>query len=272
MDRQILWDCHMHSSFSADSDTPMEVMIHRAVETGLQGITFTEHLDPDYPVTPDNLDFSLDIPAYKEKLAELSDMYKDKIQVRFGIELGLQMHLGEYFDSLLSQTPFDFVIGSSHLVHGYDPYYPEFFEGRKEFLWYMEYFESIRENISAYDGFAVYGHIDYVVRYGSNKNREYSYGRYKDILDEILKKLISMGKGIELNTGGYHYGLGEPNPCTAVIRRYRELGGEIITIGADAHTPDKIACAFDKAASVLEACGFRYYTIFKDRKPEFISL
>ena len=229
MDRQILWDCHMHSSFSADSDTPMEVMIHRAVETGLQGITFTEHLDPDYPVTPDNLDFSLDIPAYKEKLAELSDMYKDKIQVRFGIELGLQMHLGEYFESIL-------------------------------------------ENISAYDGFDVYGHIDYIVRYGPNKNREYSYGRYKDILDEILKKLISMGKGIELNTGGYHYGLGEPNPCTAVIRRYRELGGEIITIGADAHTPDKIACAFDKAASVLEACGFRYYTIFKDRKPEFISL
>ena len=71
MDRQILWDCHMHSSFSADSDTPMEVMIHHAVETGLQGITFTEHLDPDYPVTPDNLDFSLNIPAYKEKLAEL---------------------------------------------------------------------------------------------------------------------------------------------------------------------------------------------------------
>ena len=272
MDRQILWDCHMHSSFSADSDTPMEVMIHRAVETGLQGITFTEHLDPDYPVTPDNLDFSLNIPAYKEKLAELSDIYKDKIQVRFGIELGLQMHLGEYFDSLLSQTPFDFVIGSSHLVHGYDPYYKEYFKGREESACYREYFESILENISAYDGFDVYGHIDYVVRYGPNRNREYSYGRYKDILDEILKKLISMGKGIELNTGGYHYGLGEPNPCTAVIRRYRELGGEIITIGADAHTPDKIACAFDKAASVLEACGFRYYTIFKDRKPEFISL
>ena len=150
MDRQILWDCHMHSSFSADSDTPMEVMIHRAVETGLQGITFTEHLDPDYPVTPDNLDFSLDIPAYKEKLAEVSDMYKDKIQVRFGIELGLQMHLGEYFDSLLSQTPFDFVIGSSHLVHGYDPYYPEFFEGRKEFLCYMEYFECCLQNLEAY--------------------------------------------------------------------------------------------------------------------------
>ena len=250
----------------------MEVMIHRAVETGLQGITFTEHLDPDYPVTPDNLDFSLDIPAYKEKLAELSDIYKDKIQVRFGIELGLQMHLREYFDSLLSQTPFDFVIGSSHLVHGYDPYYPEFFEGRKEFyvIW-----NTLNPFLKTFPHMTDLTFTDILIMLsvmGPKQEPGISYGRYKDILDEILKKLISMGKGIELNTGGYHYGLGEPNPCTAVIRRYRELGGEIITIGADAHTPDKIACAFDKAASVLEACGFRYYTIFKDRKPEFISL
>ena len=77
---------------------------------------------------------------------------------------------------------------------------------------------------------------------------------------------------IELNTGGYHYGLGEPNPCTAVIRRYRELGGEIITVGADAHSPEKISFAFDKAAKVLSDCGFRYYTVFKNRKPEFIRL
>ena len=76
MDRQILWDCHMHSSFSADSDTPMESMIQRAIELGIQGITFTEHLDPDYPATPDGLDFSLDIPAYKEKLA-----YKNRCDI-----------------------------------------------------------------------------------------------------------------------------------------------------------------------------------------------
>ena len=128
MDRQILWDCHMHSSFSADSDTPMESMIQRAIELGIQGITFTEHLDPDYPATPDGLDFSLDISSYQKKLIEMQSLYKDKIHLRFGIELGLQMHLGDYFNSLLSQTPFDFVIGSSHLVHGYEPYYPDFFE------------------------------------------------------------------------------------------------------------------------------------------------
>ena len=78
--------------------------------------------------------------------------------------------------------------------------------------------------------------------------------------------------GIELNTGGYHYGLGEPNPCVNIIRRYHELGGEIITIGADAHTPDKVGYAFDRAADVLRECGFSYYTVFKHRQPVFHKL
>lgn len=272
MDQKILWDCHMHSSFSADSETPMEDMIQTAAEKGLAGICFTEHFDPDYPDTPEDLDFSLDIPAYRQKLENLADAFKDQIHVNFGIELGLQPHLAESFSALLKEVPFDFVIGSSHVVHGYDPYYPSFFEGRKESACYMEYFESILENVAAFDEMDVYGHIDYVVRYGPNQNRQYSYGRYKEILDEILRTLIRKNVGIELNTGGYHYGLGEPNPCVNIIRRYRELGGEIITIGADAHTPDKVAYAFDKAADVLRECGFSYYTVFKHRQPVFHKL
>lgn len=272
MEQRILWDCHMHSSFSADSDSPMENMIQKAIENDLSGICFTEHLDPDYPKTPDNIIFSLDIPAYQNTLSTLKEKYQQKLDIRFGIELGLQPHLGEGFRNLLDQTPFDFVIGSSHVVHGYDPYYPEYFEGRRECDAYMEYFESILENLSFFSEMDVYGHIDYIVRYGPNKNREYSYGRYQDILEEILNRLISKGVGIELNTGGYHYGLKEPNPCTAVLRRYRQLGGEIITIGSDAHTPDQIAASFDKAAAILQDCGFSYYTVFHNRKPEFIRL
>ena len=186
MDQKILWDCHMHSSFSADSDTPMEKMIQTAADKGLMGICFTEHFDPDYPDTPENLDFSLNIPAYRQKLESLTDAFKNQIQVNFGIELGLQPQLAESFSDLLKEVPFDFVIGSSHVVHGYDPYYPSYFEGRKESACYMEYFESILENIAAFDEMDVYGHIDYVVRYGPNQNRQYSYGRYKEILDEIL--------------------------------------------------------------------------------------
>ena len=116
MGQKILWDCHMHSSFSADSETPMEDMIQTAVDKGLTGICFTEHLDPDYPETPENLDFSLDIPAYRQRLFELADAFRDQISVNFGIELGLQPHLSESFSGLLKEIPFDFVIGSSHMI------------------------------------------------------------------------------------------------------------------------------------------------------------
>lgn len=272
MTKKILWDCHMHSFFSADSNTPMEEMIKKALSQGLKGICFTEHLDPDYPPTPDDLDFSLDIPAYCSQLSRLKEQYKNKISLCFGIELGLQPHLAADFRDLLGMYPFDFVIGSSHVVHGRDPYYPEYFQGRREEEAYQEYFQSILENIEAFGEMDVYGHIDYVVRYGPGQNTYYTYEAYRDILDEILKSLIRRGIGIELNTGGYHYGLGEPNPSAAVIRRYRELGGEIITIGADAHTPDKIGFAFSQAAQVLKTCGFTYYTVFQERKPVFFPL
>lgn len=272
MKNTILWDCHMHSSFSADSPTDMEAMICGAISRGLTGVCFTEHLDPDYPPTPDNQSFHLELESYADRLAFLREKYKNKLTVNFGIEYGLQPHLKEDLRSHLKALPFDFVIGSSHVVHGYDPYYGEFFKDREEALCYREYFESILENLNIFSEMDVYGHIDYIVRYGPGKNLHYSYEKYQDILDEILRTLIAGGIGMELNTGGYHYGLGEPNPCRAVIHRYRELGGEIITVGADAHTTDKIAFAFDKAAEVLKDCGFRYYTVFKERKPEFIRL
>ena len=274
MKNEILWDCHMHSSFSADYSTLMEDMILKAVSLGLKGICFTEHLDPDYPVVPEpeQPDFSLDIPSYQNTLNDLKEKYCGALDIRFGIELGLQPHLGNFFAELEKAYPFDFVIGSSHIVHGADPYYPEFFHGRKESDCYMEYFESILENLTFFSEMDVYGHIDYIVRYGPNKNSEYTYRRYQDILDEILRALISKNVGIELNTGGFHYGLGEPNPCTDIIRRYREFGGEIVTVGADAHAPHNIAHSFDKAADILRECGFRYYTVFKERKAEFLPL
>lgn len=157
-------------------------------------------------------------------------------------------------------------------MHGVDPYYPAYWENHSEEEGYREYFESILENIAAFDGFDVYGHIDYVVRYGPNKNANYSYQKYADIIDEILKALIIKGKGIEINTGGFKYGLGHPNPAEDIIKRYHELGGEIITIGADAHQPEHVAFDFEKVPSILKEAGFTHYTVFKNRKPEFIPI
>ena len=265
-----LWDTHMHSQFSGDSDAPQEDMILTAIDAGLRGICFTDHLDIDYP--DDATAFLLDLPNYTASVLALQNKYHDKFPVLLGIELGLQPHLADVHQDLLAQYPFDFVIGSSHVVHGFDPYYPAFYEGRKETDCYREYFESILENIHAFDGFDVYGHIDYVVRYGPTKNVNYDWKQYQDVIDEILKLLIEKGKGIEINTGGFKYGLGHPSPTEDIICRYRELGGEIITIGADAHAPQHIGFDFKKVPDILKNAGFDYFTVFKNRNPEFIKL
>ena len=207
-----------------------------------------------------------------EEFLHYKEVYKDKIDLRFGVELGLQPHLAKKHKDYLSEYPFDFVIGSSHLVHGIDPYYPKFFESNDEKSCYLEYFESILENIEAFQGFDVYGHLDYIVRYCPSRKETYSFRKYQDIIDEILKKLISLGKGIEVNTGGFKYKLGHPNPHEDILKRYKELGGEIITVGSDAHTTEYLGHEFSRTCEILKDAGFSYYTIFKDRKPDFLKL
>lgn len=266
----MLWDTHMHTYFSGDSKADPCQMISAAIASGLGGICFTDHLDYDYPEQPDL--FLLDLKEYQKEIHELIQKYHEVFPVRFGIELGLQPHIAEKNNQVTSSYPFDFVIGSSHVVHNRDPYYSTFYYGRSEEDAYMEYFEAILENLHTNADFDVYGHLDYVVRYGPNKNKYYTYEKYADILDEILKTLLANGKGIELNTAGFKYGLGHPNPTEAILRRYRELGGEIITIGSDAHQPEHVAHSFSRVPSILKEAGFSYYTVFTRRKPEFIRL
>lgn len=266
----MLWDTHMHSSYSGDSSAPQESMIQAALEKNLGGVCFTDHLDVDYPKEPDL--FLLDLPNYMQSVEALKEQYRSLIPVLFGVELGLQPHLAAQHGDIISRYPFDFVIGSSHVMHGVDPYYPDYWNTHTEEEGYLEYFKSILENINAFDNYDVYGHLDYVVRYGPNQNRNYTYRRYSDVIDEILKLLIEKGKGIEINTGGFKYGLGHPNPTEDILVRYRELGGEIVTVGADAHAPEHVAFAFEKVPAILKNAGFSYFTVFRNRKAEFIKL
>lgn len=264
-------DCHLHSSHSGDSDTPMEEMILRGIDLGLTTMCFTEHNDFHYPATPDmSADmFLLNTDSYLYDLAQLKEKYADRIRLLFGVELGLQPEVLRENAVYAKSYEFDFIIGSSHVCHGRDPYYPDFYEGRPEEEAYREYFESILENIRKFSNFDVYGHLDYIVRYGPDKDKNYSYEKYKDIFDEILKLLLDKGKGIELNTGGIKSGMKDFHPCANLLKRYRELGGEIITVGSDSHDARHIGESFDRAADVLKECGFTYYTIFEKRNPEF---
>lgn len=264
-------DYHLHTSFSGDSTTPMEDMILKAIELGLTSMCFTEHMDMDYVyVKPEEKGmFELNTDSYLYELANLKEKYSGKIQLLFGVELGVQPHLRRELAVYAKSFEFDFIIASSHLCNRKDPYYPYFYENRTDEDAYREYFSSILDNLKAFSNFDVYGHLDYVVRYGKTKDADYSYEQYKDILDKILETLIEKEKGLELNTGAISYGLRDLNPCTGILKRYRELGGEIITVGSDAHEPGAIARGFAQAADVLTACGFQYYTTFEKRTPEF---
>lgn len=263
----MLADCHLHCYFSGDSEANPKDIIKTAIEKGIPYICFTDHLDLDYPDS--ECDFNLDIENYYTELLTLKDNYTKQITICIGMETGLQPHLSEQLDAKISLKDFDFIIGSSHIINGVDPYYPVFFENRTNKEAYTEYFESILDCIDSCSNFDVYGHLDYVVRYTPYKNQPFKYKDFSDHIDLILKKLITNGKGIEVNTGGYNAGLSCPNPCPDIIKRYKELGGEILTIGSDAHTADRVGSYFNEVNHLLLDCGFKYYSVFEKRKPLF---
>lgn len=262
----IIADMHTHSSFSTDSTEPLMEMARSAVEKGLRTICLTEHLDYDYP----GGEFQLDTAAYREELLRAKAELSDRVEVLFGAELGIMDYLAPRLNEFAAAWDLDFIIGSSHLVDGKDPYYPEYFEefGSKNGI--LHYFESILANINAFDNFDVYGHLDYVVRYSPEKS--YEPLDCREIIDEILKALISRGKGVEVNTAGIASGMGYPHPNAFILRRYKELGGEIVTVGSDAHDRTRVAADFDKARAALEKSGFERYAIFRHRRAEFVKI
>ena len=274
----ILCDSHLHTEFSTDSESPVRSMLDAAVERGLKAVCITDHMDLDFPpqegmeISDGRPPFFFEMEEYFKTLVPLREEYRERLDVRIGIEIGLQPHLGERYRDLVQAYPFDYVIGSVHLIRRLDPYDGKLFEGRADEEAYREAFTETLRCLEAVSDFDSLGHLDYVVRYGKHQAEEYSYRKFADEIDEVLKKLISMGKGLEMNTGGLKYGLGFCNPHPDVMKRYRELGGEIVTIGADAHRPEHVAYSFEQAAEILRECGFRYYAEYRERRAEFFKL
>lgn len=263
-------DVHMHSTFSSDSKSSPEEMIIGAIEKGLEIICFTDHYDKD------NMDWGaediFEPEEYFRVLTFLREKYKGQIDVRIGVEIGLQPHLASYYAKFVKQYPFDFVIGSVHSVKRSDIAFGTLLKAHTDEEVYRMTFEETLEDIRLDGSFDVLGHLDYVVRYGSKKEAGYSYKKFGDLIDEILRELIARGKGLELNMSGLKYGLPFAHPHPDVLKRYKELGGEIITVGADGHKPEHIAYDFHKVSDILKTAGFSYYAEFRERRPFFKRL
>ncbi len=266
----ILCDYHVHSTFSGDAKGSMKEMIDSAVSKGLKKICFTEHMDKQFPYRPGEEGmFELNADSYLYDLLRFKSEYEGIIDIGFGVEVGMQ--IGALKDNLIFSRSheFDFILASIHVVDGFDPYYPEYFEGKTEEEAYGRYFETIYENIARFDNYDVLAHLDYIVRYGADKDKNYKYEIYKETIDKILKHIIEHEKGLELNTAGLRKGTRDLHPCFDIIKKYKELGGELVTIGSDAHEPAHVAADFDKAEEALIEAGFKYYCMYENRIAEY---
>lgn len=266
----MMYDLHVHSIFSNDAypNATIENTCNAAISMGLKGICFTDHVDIDYPSDDELFDFD----DYYKSLNDVSEKFNSKLSVFKGVELGLQPHLYNQNKVISSRSDIDFVLGSIHVVNKKELYKGDFLGNDSDHTGILNYFNDLKKCLSTFGDFDSLGHIDVVRRYLNSGEKEFSYIKYKDELYHILKTLISMGKGLELNTSGIRYGLSDFHPLTDILGLYRSLGGEIITIGSDAHRPDDLGYEFNTAFSLLKQLGYTYYCIFEKRKPIFIKI
>ncbi len=261
-----MFDYHLHSNFSADCDTPMEETIEQAIKAGLKEICFTEHIDYEYP--DPTIDFDLDLLNYDKKMKQVSAQYRDQIQIKKGVELGLQPHQVEDYQKLMDMETFDFVICSMHTADKKDLHSGNFFANKTIEEAYRQYYEELLYCVTHFKHYSVLGHLDLVKRY----TKEQSEHNFHDIIGEIFKVIIADGKGIELNTSGFRYGLESGMPSPDILKLYKDCGGEIITLGSDSHVASTVAYQFQESLELLESLGFQYITTFENQKPVFHSI
>ena len=265
-----LVDCHVHCNLSDDSTMVPDNGVKKAIELGLQGITFTDHYDIDYP--SDRFRMKFDPVEHADCIARLRDQYGCNINIFNGIEIGIQSHVIEQSLEIV-QTGFDCVICSVHAVDGYClPEKLGIYKGKTKEQAYRRYLEAIYDTIYHFTDFDIVGHIGYIRRYAPYQDNSMHYEQYSDILDMILKKVIELNKAIEINTSGYAYNLGTPIPDIDLFKRYKDLGGSLVTLGSDGHEVGHIAAHFDQAVQMLKDAGFDRVVYYHERKPHLLPL
>ena len=272
-------DFHTHSNFSTDSNATPESMIDGAIKKGLAHLCLTDHMDLDYPGTTSAEPlFEFDPEKYFKTLLPLKDKYTNSLNLSIGVELGLRPNrpdLNERMHQQLSDHPFDFVLGSVHLLGNEDPYYEEYWlkhaSSTGEIM--HRYFNDMLSALKEYDNFDSLGHLDYLIRYvpATLGVKDYVYTEFREVIDEILKLLIKKDKALEINTAGLIKGLSCFHPKLEIVSRYLDLSGELLTIGSDGHTPEMIAAEFRQTEALLSSLGVKGYYVYRNRKPEFIA-
>lgn len=276
----MLADYHVHSEFSDDSVYPMEEVVKDGIRMGLDEICFTDHVDYGVKADWDSGEeiiyregdplANVDYPRYVDQIQRLRSIYGDRIAIKLGLEFGVQTHTIPQFEDLFGRYPFDFIILSVHQVENKEFWTQDFQKGRSQKEYNEKYYEEMLYLVNHYTNYSVLGHMDLIVRY--DEMGVYPFPKVKPLVEEILKKVIKDGKGIEINTSSHRYGLQDSTPSRNILKLYHELGGRIITIGSDSHKPEHLGTYIGEAKALLKSLGFDSFCTYKEMQPVFHRL
>lgn len=273
----VLFDNHNHSQFSFDGKrSSVESAARAAAAQGLGGIAFTDHCDFFVPemkaMHEDTVSETFDIPAQQAEISRVQELLDKEsghggIRLLKGVELGMHENHRDDIRRILEENCFDQVIASIHYLDDTDPFYGGYYDDKDWKHAYGHYLETIHKEMTALKDFDIMGHFDYVVRYAPYPQTCMKYQDFSDILDEMFRYLIHEGKAIEINTKSYQDYSGRTVTLdNDVLLRYRELGGEIISIGSDSHDPSRVGHNFRDFALLLKSLGFRWTAHYEKRR------
>ena len=258
-----MYDFHMHSRVSFDGHDTGRALAQAALDAGLEEICFTDHIDYDPFGTMGSMAF--DTKSYN---AEYDSLALPGLKIRRGMEFGMTRDNVSQFQQDLKRRKFDFVLGSIHFVDGLDVYFQPFWEGKTVWQAERRCLEETLACVQLHSDFDVLAHLTYIGKTMVHPApRPVPYEEHREIIDEILRVLVSKGKGLELNTSGLDR-CGGFLPTADYFRRFRDLGGEIVTVGSDAHRTDRVGQYSREACGLLKDI-FGYVCTFEDRKPIF---
>lgn len=263
---------HAHTNYSPDSEARLYEMVAAAIAAGIRELCITDHCDivdgyGKYSPNP------LDLDLYFNSISSAQRLFGDKIKLKYGIELGEGIVDAKLANRIAARPELDFVISATHNLEGMRDYFFLRFISEKEcYERIEEYLESMLATATHTD-YDVLAHLTYPLRYMHARDGwNVDFRPYDELLREIFAVVIGRGKGIELNTSGFINNGGEPMPPRYLLDMYKNCGGEIITIGTDAHKPELIAAGLPDGYELLRQSGFEYLTVYTRHEPEFIKI
>lgn len=262
-------DLHLHSEFSFDSYTDPEENIKAAIRNNIKIMAFTDHMDN---FCQNDRDISFDLEKYFSTIYKFREKYKNQIKILAGVEVGLAYENADKINQFIDENPFDFIIGSIHAVEFKDVWSNRKIIEKNPKYYFRKYYQYMLESIKSCKNFSVLGHIDYIDRYIKDKSVIPGFSFYEDLIEEILKELIKTNRGIEYNTAGFRNDLTHANPKDKILEKYKNLGGNIITLGSDSHFPDTISYKIDDGIKHLKDLGFDHISYFENKKEKIIEI